>query len=209
MRYILRSSLELKHLHFKICCFIHCGVANAVYILYIVFGLFQKTAKPSWFSSIYSVAVIVCFYILFWVCVSGYLPMMSSDVFIKYTTTTTTTTTTEYIFLSNSFKRQNLIRKFASLSVGSLRFLSKNIWRGSIATHLTGGGVFNYCFSRNLLLSVTVKIFQTLSAFGKVITKNKVASFSEHGVHYLSERSLWWLDVETRLREIWQVDRFM
>jgi len=39
------------------------------------------------------------------------------------------------------------------------RFLSTNISQGSVATHLTGGGVFYYCFITNLLLSLSVKEF--------------------------------------------------
>jgi len=40
---------------------------------------------------------------------------------------------------------------------GSVRFLSTNSSQGSVATRLRRGGIFNYCFSRNLLLSLSVK----------------------------------------------------
>jgi len=49
---------------------------------------------------------------------------------------------------------------FVSLSSsGSLRFLSTNISQGSVALCLRCGGMFNYCFARNLLLSQSVKEF--------------------------------------------------
>jgi len=45
-----------------------------------------------------------------------------------------------------------------------------------------GGGSFNYCFSRNLLTSLSVKDFENRSALGKIRGKNIVAPFSGHGV---------------------------
>ena len=49
--------------------------------------------------------------------------------------------------------------KFASLSSGSVRFLSTYISQGSVATHLRCGGMFNYCFARNILLNLPVYEF--------------------------------------------------
>ena len=44
----------------------------------------------------------------------------------------------------------------------NLRFLSTNIWQGSVATRLRCGGIFNYWFTRKLLLSLSVKEFRKL-----------------------------------------------
>ena len=49
--------------------------------------------------------------------------------------------------------------------------MSTNISQGSVATHLRGGGIFYYCFTTNLLLSLLVKEFENRSAFGKVTAK--------------------------------------
>jgi len=46
--------------------------------------------------------------------------------------------------------------------LGSLQFLSTNILQSSVATRLRCGGIFNYCFSRSLLLSQSVKKFWKL-----------------------------------------------
>jgi len=53
----------------------------------------------------------------------------------------------------------SLAWKFASLSSGSLRFLSINISQGSVVTRLRCGGVLHYWFATNLLLDVSVKEF--------------------------------------------------
>jgi len=57
---------------------------------------------------------------------------------------------------------QSIACKFASLSFGLFQFLSTNISQGSVATHLRCGGIFNYRFSKNLLLSLLVKKFWKL-----------------------------------------------
>jgi len=56
-------------------------------------------------------------------------------------------------------------------------FYDINISQGSVATRLRCGGIFNYCFAKNLLLSQSVKEFENRSAFGKVRGKNIVALF--------------------------------
>ena len=66
---------------------------------------------------------------------------------------------TGWIFLSNCFEWLSPACKSASLSSGSLRFLNTNCSQGSPSTHLRYGGVFNYCFISNLLLSQRVKEF--------------------------------------------------
>jgi len=53
----------------------------------------------------------------------------------------------------------SLARWFASLGSGSLQFLSTTVLQGSAAARLRCGGIFNYCFIRNLLLSLSVKEF--------------------------------------------------
>ena len=63
------------------------------------------------------------------------------------------------IFLSKCCEWQSFIRKFASVSFGSLRFFSTNISQGSVVAHLRCGGIYNYHFSRNLLLRLSVKKF--------------------------------------------------
>jgi len=55
------------------------------------------------------------------------------------------------------FEWLSLAWKFASLCSESLQFLSTNISQGSVATYLMCGGIFNYCFAGNLLLSLSVK----------------------------------------------------
>jgi len=62
-------------------------------------------------------------------------------------------------FFSNRFKWMSLEWEFASLSSGAWRFLNTNILQRSVATRLSFGGIFNYCFAINLLLSVLVKEF--------------------------------------------------
>jgi len=57
------------------------------------------------------------------------------------------------------------------------RLLSTNISQGSVTTRLRRGWIFNYRFSINLLLSLSVKRFENRLAFGKVRAKNRVASF--------------------------------
>ena len=49
---------------------------------------------------------------------------------------------TRWTFLSNCFEWLSLAWKFASLTFESLRFLSKNVFRNSLATHLRYGGIF-------------------------------------------------------------------
>ena len=49
-------------------------------------------------------------------------------------------------------------------------------------TRLRCGGIFNYCFTRKLLQSMSVKEFTKWLACGKVRDENRVVSFSEHGV---------------------------
>jgi len=44
------------------------------------------------------------------------------------------------------------------------------------------GWIFNYCFTRKLLLSMAVKEFRKWLAYGKVRDKSRVASFSRHSV---------------------------
>ena len=63
---------------------------------------------------------------------------------------------TGWIFLSNCFEWLRRAWKFASLRSRSLRFLKKNISRGSVATHLRCGGIFNCWLAINLLLSLSV-----------------------------------------------------
>jgi len=47
--------------------------------------------------------------------------------------------------------------KFGSLNFGSLQFLSTNISQRNVAMRLRCGGIFDYCFSSNLLLSLSLK----------------------------------------------------
>jgi len=49
--------------------------------------------------------------------------------------------------------------KFFSHSSGSLRFLNTTISQGGVATPLRCGGIFNYCVTINLLISLSVKEF--------------------------------------------------
>jgi len=61
--------------------------------------------------------------------------------------------------------------KFASVSSGSLRFLSTNFSQGSVATRLQCGGTINYCFTGK---NSTGK---NRLAFGKVAGKSRVERF--------------------------------
>jgi len=68
------------------------------------------------------------------------------------------------IFLSNCFEWLSLAWKFASISSGSVRFLSMSISECSVASHLRYDGMFNYYFAINLLLSVSIKIRKSVSS---------------------------------------------
>ena len=46
-----------------------------------------------------------------------------------------------------------------STHLWSMDILSTNISPGSVATHSRDGEIFYYCFTKNLLLSLLVKIF--------------------------------------------------
>jgi len=53
-----------------------------------------------------------------------------------------------------------------SVSHTAWRFLSRNISQGSVARHFRCGGIFNYCYIWNLLLSLPVKLeAEVLSPF--------------------------------------------
>jgi len=62
-------------------------------------------------------------------------------------------------FISLSFSKQNDGKVFATFSPAAWRFLSNIISQGSVATRLRCVGIFNYAFTRNLLLSPSVKEF--------------------------------------------------
>jgi len=72
-----------------------------------------------------------------------------------------------------------LLRGVSLLLLGSwsLRFLSTNSSQGSVATRLRCGGMFNYCFATDLLLSLSVKKIANRLPFGKDRGKSRVASF--------------------------------
>ena len=57
----------------------------------------------------------------------------------------------------NNFSLVN--KNYALIGFGSLRVLSTNISQGNVGTSLRCGGIFNYCFSRNVLLSMSVTEF--------------------------------------------------
>ena len=76
----------------------------------------------------------------------------------------------------------------------NLRFLSKKVLQGSVATCLNYGRIFIDSFTENLLQSVRVKEFWNRLAFRRVTGKNKVALFSGHGVdYYTSQNKRWWI----------------
>jgi len=52
--------------------------------------------------------------------------------------------------------------QFAPLISGAWAYLSTNFSQGDVATHLRDGGIFYYCFTKNLLLSQSVKEFRKL-----------------------------------------------
>jgi len=62
-------------------------------------------------------------------------------------------------------------------ALGHCAFLSTNISQGSVALRLRCGGIFNHRFSRNLLLSPSVKKCENRLAFGKVRAKNRSPLF--------------------------------
>ena len=76
------------------------------------------------------------------------------------------------------FEWLSLAWKFASLSFRSLWFLNTNISLGSDLF-----GVLNYCFARNLLLSLSLKEFWNQLAFGIVNGKIDWHLFSGYGVY--------------------------
>jgi len=63
------------------------------------------------------------------------------------------------ILFSNLFRIDESALQFTSLSSGARQILSTNISQGSVRTRLKCGGIFNYRFIRNLLLSPLVKEF--------------------------------------------------
>jgi len=74
-----------------------------------------------------------------------------------------------------------------STSSGAWPFLNINILQGSVATHLTGGGIFYYRFTTNLPLSLSVKQFcisVSIWQSWKEKYSGLVAPFSRHGVYY-------------------------
>jgi len=56
-------------------------------------------------------------------------------------------------------------------------FLNIDISQGSVATCLRRGGIFKYDFIINLLLSLTVKNFESRLTFGEVTDKSMVYCF--------------------------------
>jgi len=67
-----------------------------------------------------------------------------------------------WIFISNCCQWLSLACEHVSLlhsALGHGEFLSTDISQGSVATHLSCGARFNYCFDRNLLLSLPLKVF--------------------------------------------------
>ena len=64
---------------------------------------------------------------------------------------------TGHFHLSNYFEWLCLARQFASLSSGSGWFLIINISQGNVATYLRMDGIFNYQFTANSLISLSVK----------------------------------------------------
>ena len=70
-------------------------------------------------------------------------------------------------------------------------FSDINISQGSVATFVRCGGIFNYNFVTNLLLSPPVKKNENRLAFGKVMDKSiEVPFFSGHGVDHTSDNEV-------------------
>jgi len=64
------------------------------------------------------------------------------------------------MFLSNCFEWLSLAWEFASVSSAWVTVIfSTSIAQGSVVTRLKCGGIFNYCFARHLLLSLSLKEF--------------------------------------------------
>lgn len=82
-------------------------------------------------------------------------------------------------FLSNyCFEWHSFARKFALLSFDRVIaiFYHKKNSQGSVATRLKCGRILKYCFSRNLLLSLSAN-FENHLAFDKVKVKTRIAPF--------------------------------
>jgi len=75
-------------------------------------------------------------------------------------------------------------------------FFDINVSQGSVATFVRCGGIFNYSFITNLLLSPLVKIFKNRLAFGEVMDKSiAMPFFSGEGVEIFTHINLLTLGV--------------
>ena len=66
-------------------------------------------------------------------------------------------------------------------SLWSMAILRTSISQGSVATRLSGGGIFYYLLTTNLLLSLSMKEIENRFAFRTVSGKNIVAPFLRTG----------------------------
>jgi len=76
----------------------------------------------------------------------------------------------QMILLCNCLLSLNVCTSNISLHC-NLRCLSTTVLPGSVATRVNDSRIFNYFFIANLLLSVTIKNFEDLLGFGKVMAK--------------------------------------